>query len=103
MNRPLSAVLKDLPDQASRCLACACENRQNRAAARLLSLADALTATGVVAAMFIAGNEARNELSASARDAIAEQREWCSAHGAFHPETCTIERVVHLVPVARQD
>lgn len=74
---------RELPEQATRCLTCACLNRENRAAANLLDIAEALTATGVVAAIFLADSDSHYALTQQARHAIAEQRAWCHAHGAF--------------------
>jgi hypothetical protein len=82
----------EIPDQASRCLACACENRENEAAAELLAKAEALSATGVVAAIFLAGSDQHHELTERARRAIAEQRDWCDVHGAFHPNCPLLDR-----------
>jgi hypothetical protein len=44
---------------------CACENAQNRLSRLLLERAGALTATGVVAAVFIATSEERQQLCCS--------------------------------------
>jgi len=74
---------RDLPDQSTRCLTCACENRENHAAKELLAKADALSATGVVAAIFLADSNQHLDLTERARRAIAEQREWCDRHGPF--------------------
>ena len=72
---------RDLPDHSTRCLTCACENRENRAATELLAQADALSATGVVAAIFLANSDQHMDLTERARRAIGEQREWCDRHG----------------------
>ena len=76
---------RELPEQTTRCLTCACSNRENHAAAELLANAEALTATGVVAAIFLADSEQHQDLTLRARRAIAEQRAWCHTHGVFHP------------------
>lgn len=83
---------RELPEQATRCLTCACENWENRAANDLLGAADALTATGVVAALFVADSQQHRELVDRARDAIAEQRAWCDEHGAFEPNCPLLAR-----------
>jgi hypothetical protein len=74
---------RDLPDHATRCLTCACENRENDAAGELLARAEALSATGVIAAIFLADSDQHRDLTARAREAIAEQRESCDANGPF--------------------
>ncbi len=81
---------RDVPlsDQAGICLMCACENANNRLAQFLLARAGAMTATGVVAAVFIADSGARDELLFLARGAIAEQRERCIREGLFKEERC---------------
>jgi hypothetical protein len=80
---------RDLPDHATRCLTCACENRENHAATDLLRKAEALSATGVIAAIFLADSEQHRDLTLRARHAIAEQREWCDSRGPFN-ENCPI-------------
>lgn len=67
---------------------CACENPVNRLSRLLLERAGALTATGVVAAVFIAGNAERQELLLLARGAIAEQRDRCLREGLFASDRC---------------
>lgn len=67
---------------------CACENPVNRLSRLLLERAGALTATGVVAAVFIAGNAERQELLLLARGAIAEQRDRCLHEGLFASDRC---------------
>ncbi len=86
---------RELPDQATRCLACACANCENRAAAELLVHAGAHTATGVIAAIFLAPCETRWQLTDEARRAITEQRDWCNLHGPIDPENCTVERLLN--------
>jgi hypothetical protein len=80
-----------LPEQATRCLTCACANAANAAAAELLRQAGALTATGVIAAIFLAQSDLRWSLTEQARHAIAEQRQWCEVHGAWDASVCPIE------------
>jgi len=67
---------------------CACENAQNRLSRLLLERAGALTATGVVAAVFIATSEERQQLLLLARGAIAEQRDSCLRVGLFASDRC---------------
>ncbi len=67
---------------------CACENRENRLARFLLGQAGAMSATGVIAAVFIADSNERDELLALARGAIAEQREQCLNRGLFASHRC---------------
>ena len=67
---------------------CACENAENRIASLLLRSAGAMTATGVVAAVFIADNSEREALLLLARGAIAEQRDHCTREGLFAPHRC---------------
>lgn len=81
---------RDLTDQATRCLTCACLNRENRAAVELLETAEALTATGVVAAIFLADSDSHHALTHQARHAIAEQRAWCHEHGAFSDDCVSV-------------
>lgn len=82
---------RELPDQSTHCLTCACRNEQNVAAAELLADADALSATGVIAAIFLADSEVHHDLTTQARESIREQREWCQANGVFR-EDCPIHR-----------
>lgn len=77
-----------LSGQAGICLMCACENADNRLGRFLLGRTEALSATGVVAAVFIAGSAERDELLFLARGAIAEQRERCMREGLFKQERC---------------
>jgi hypothetical protein len=77
-----------LSEQAGICLMCACENPVNRLARMLLERAGALTATGVVAAVFIANNSERQGLLMLAREAIAEQRDSCLREGLFASDRC---------------
>jgi hypothetical protein len=77
-----------LSEQAGICLMCACENPVNRIARLLLDRAGALTATGVVAAVFIASNKDRQELLMLARGAVAEQRDRCLRDGLFASDRC---------------
>lgn len=84
---------RELPEQATLCLACACANPSNHAAADLLAAADAQTDTGVIAAIFLSTGATRWDLTERARLAIAAQREWCGLHGAFDAAHCTVERV----------
>lgn len=67
---------------------CACENPVNRLAHFLLWQAGAMSATGVIAAVFIAGSNERDELLALARGAIAEQRAECLSRGLFASHRC---------------
>ena len=80
---------RELPEQATRCLTCACKNDENESAAELMADAEALTATGVIAAIFLADSEVHRDLTALAREAIAEQREWCERNGPFRDD-CAI-------------
>lgn len=82
---------RGLPDQSTRCLTCACANADNAAAGRLLREAEALTATGVIAAIFLAQSGSRWQLTEHARQAIAEQRAWCASHGAWDAHACPFE------------
>lgn len=83
---------RELPEHAERCLNCACENESNPFGRALLEEAGALTATGVVAAIFIAGSEAHERLTIRARAAIAGQRAMCERQGPFRPDRCTVLR-----------
>ena len=67
---------------------CACENAQNRLSPLLLEKTGALTATGVVAAVFIATSEERQQLLLLARGAIAEKRDRCLREGLFASDRC---------------
>lgn len=77
-----------LPEQAGICLMCACENQENRLARDLLGSAGALSATGVIAAVFIADSSEREFLLLLARGAIAEQRARCLTEGLFVSDRC---------------
>jgi hypothetical protein len=82
---------RQLPEQATHCLTCACRNGENAAATELMADAEALTATGVIAAIFLADSEVHHDLTMQAREAIREQREWCEAKGTFR-EDCPLHR-----------
>jgi hypothetical protein len=77
-----------LSNQAGVCLMCACENAENRLARLLLGRAGAMSATGVVAAVFIADCKERDDLLLLARGAIAEQRDRCFREGLFAAHRC---------------
>lgn len=81
---------RELPEHAGQCLTCACEDELNQPARVLLAEAEALTATGVLAAIFIADSDAHASLTIRAREAIAEQRARCERDGPFRPERCII-------------
>jgi hypothetical protein len=83
-------VSNDIPlsNQAGVCLMCACENAENRLSRLLLGRAEALSATGVVAAVFIADCAERDDLLLLARGAIAEQRDRCLREGLFADHRC---------------
>jgi hypothetical protein len=70
-----------LPDGSADCLECACCNPDNRHAKTLLDMTEALTATGVLAAVFVATSDEHATLVHTARAAIAEEREACEANG----------------------
>lgn len=89
----MTAQSPDLPDQATICLVCACENRENGSASSLLTRTGAQSATGVIAAIFLAPREERWILTEHARCAVGLQREWCDRHGPFDPHRCTVERL----------
>lgn len=75
---------------SSQCLACACENPENAAAAALLSETDSLTNVGIAAAVFIASSPEHERIVTLARNAIEEQREWCRQCGPFRPDECLL-------------
>ena len=77
-----------LSNQAGVCLMCACENAENRISRLLLGRAGAMSATGVVAAVFIADSKEREDLLLLARGAIAEQRDRCLREGLFAAHRC---------------
>ncbi len=77
-----------LSNQAGICLMCACENGDNRLARLLLVRAGAMSATGVIAAVFIADSHERGDLLVLARGAIAEQRDRCLREGLFASYRC---------------
>ena len=77
---------RELPEQATRCLTCACKNGENASASELMAEADALTATGVIAAIFLADSEVHQDLTTLAREAIREQRDWCERNGPFRED-----------------
>ncbi len=77
-----------IPERAAACLACACEDHRNHAARKLLRKTNALSATGVLAAIVIAASDEHRDIVELARAAIHEQRELCREHGPFHPKRC---------------
>ncbi len=80
--------IRYIPERAAACLACACEDRRNDAARHLLRSTNALSSTGVLAAIVIAASEAHLEIVELARAAINEQRELCREHGPFRSHRC---------------
>lgn len=79
---------KHLPDRASACLTCACEDGRNEAARRLLEHTNALSMTGVLAAILMADSEEHREIVTLARDAIHVEREICRMFGPFAWKRC---------------
>ena len=80
--------INTIPERAAACLACACEDARNVAARQLLFATEALSATGVLAAIVIAESEEHKRIVELARLAIAEQREICRTEGPFREYRC---------------
>ena len=76
----MSKPVRHLPDGSACCLACACGNPDNRHAKDLLEMTEAMTATGVLAAVFVATSDEHAQLVRTARAAIAEERDVCAAN-----------------------
>ncbi|HSP16091.1 MAG TPA: hypothetical protein VLV78_15200 [Thermoanaerobaculia bacterium] len=80
--------LRHLTEHSIECLTCACANIQNAAARELLTMTDALSSAGVLAAVFIGDSLEHESIVQFAREAIREQRVWCSVNGPFRPSRC---------------
>ena len=81
-------VSNHLPERAMACLTCACEDSRNAEGRTLLERTDALTSTGVLAAILIADSEEHKEIIALAREAIHAERELCRSRGPFEWKRC---------------
>jgi hypothetical protein len=81
-------VSNHLPERAMACLTCACEDGRNAPGCALLERTDALTSTGVLAAILIADSEEHQKIVALARQAILDERELCRSHGPFEWKRC---------------
>ena len=77
-----------IPERADACLSCACEDPRNHNARRLLHATQALSPTGVLAAIIAAGSVEHRRIVELARIAIADQREICRREGPFREERC---------------
>lgn len=80
--------ISSIPERAAACLACACEDVRNGAARHLLATTQALSATGVLAAIVIAESEEHKRIVELARNAISDQREICRTEGPFREIRC---------------
>jgi hypothetical protein len=83
-----------MPTGSAECLGCACQDRENRPAHKLLRKAEASTIIGLLAAMCLADSVERAELVNLMREAIFDQRERCvlrmrrrCPHGGLHAVT----------------
>jgi hypothetical protein len=77
---PATIDVVNTPDMSTRsaeCLGCACQDRENGAAHKLLREAEASTVIGVLAAMCIVDPAGRVELVNLMREAIFDQRKRC--------------------------
>lgn len=83
-----SSTSAQLSDHAVACLECACTSSDNQAARMLLLYADAQTATGVLAAVFIALAEGGTHMIELARAAIAHERARCTLDGRYGGRGC---------------
>lgn len=79
-----------LTDHSVQCLTCGCANIENRSARDLLQITAAMTAAGVLAAIFLADSHEHEEIVNAARSAIDEQRTWCRERGPFRRASCTM-------------
>lgn len=80
-------MVTHLPDGSVHCLTCACKNPDNRHATLLLGMTEALSAVGVLAAVFVAASDEHARLVQTARAAIAEEREACATNGRARRRT----------------
>ena len=89
----------ELPEQAARCLDCACRNTANPEAVALKRHAGATTLEGLFAAIHLSDELLHVRLIEQLRAAIATQRRWCEEFGAFAAD-CPIERLRNMHPRA---
>lgn len=85
--------IRYLTEHAIQCLACACANIENFAGRELLQLTDALSSSGVLAAVFIDDSHEHEDIVRLAREAIQEQRMWCGVNGPFRPSDCRTHKL----------
>lgn len=90
--------IRHIPDQAVDCLNCACLNLENAAVVDLLTTSAARTATGVIAAIYVANHHDHCELVSLTRQAIFEQRRWCREHGGFRLTECRRAEAIANAP-----
>ncbi len=92
MTKPDPGV--QIPQASAECLACACDNPDNRHAGILKCVTQALSATGVIAALFAASIDDHSRLVHLTRAAITEQRNVCEVNnGARRVESCWGSRI----------
>lgn len=73
-----------IPQASTECLECACENPDNNHAGMLMRVTQALSATGVIAALFAGAiDDDHARLIHLARAAITEERGICDVNGGI--------------------